>query len=157
MQPIEFYLNPSKKTRYFFHLVSIFAFLYVISWPHHFVWKSLLIAVIFYEWQKNVKNYGKKPGKTMVFRIWQDSQNRWGYENNLGLGGIGLLKGDSFKSSFFIILRIKTKTKIQTIFIPRDCLSEMEYRVLCSRISNGIKRPSNINIKFKGTKKVQEI
>lgn len=131
MQAVEFYLNPSKKLNLCLSSLYFGTIFYVIFWPILFFWKCLIITFLIFDWQRNLS---KKTRKKSVFRIWQDSDHRFGFETLNGNFGIGHLMGDSFKSSFFIILRIKTITRIKTILIPRDSLSEVEYRILSSRL-----------------------
>jgi hypothetical protein len=135
MESVEFCLGRSR----FFMMGFIGIFMgaaFICVWlPIPWILKILsIIALVLYG--RSVLNiHLRRVDKAAIVRIWQDMQGRWGYQTRSGRVALGELKGDSFKTPFCIILRLRFKTHHRSICIPRDALSTEEYRILSTRLS----------------------
>lgn len=135
MQKIEFVLGPSRLLAILFLVLygSSCLILYFLNFP--LLIKLISIAFLCWDYTKKLNLYARRSAKRAIVQLWQDTKGRFGYTDNKGQSAITNLIGDSYKSSFFLILHLKSKTKKQSIFIPRDALSSEEYRLLRARIA----------------------
>lgn len=135
MERIEFELGFSWLLAIFLVLVNLTAIIILINLPLNLVFKlagtTLIIFYYFYLMNLHVKRTSKKS----VICIWQDPAGRWGCLTNGKKAAVGELKGDSFKSAFFLILRLKFKSGVRNVIVPVDALNSSEYRSLCARLS----------------------
>jgi hypothetical protein len=134
MRNPEFILKPSKVLKYFIISFHFFSLLIILSLSLSIFWKIVFGVLLLIYGQQNYKRYLQPNNPYRILRIWQDSKGLWGYENANGSAAKGRLLGDSYKCRWFIILRIKTRTKSSSIFIPKDSISDIEYRILSNRL-----------------------
>lgn len=157
MQKAEFLITPSKTVVYFLHSVYILAILIVATLSITLLWKIVGCLFLSWCWNKDCLIY--HPCQPIT--ISHEQNIRFDIETQQGVQMVGLLKGDSFKCPWFIILRLKIVgpmgrkisiqsptlkqcayskkqfnqfTRTSTIFIARDSLTHLEYRVLCARL-----------------------
>lgn len=91
-------------------------------------------ALILYLLGQKYSLHVKRSRVDAVLTLWQDSKGRWGCQLRNGQCYRGQLLKDSFTSSLLVILRLSTRSRVISIFIPFDALAPQEYRVLCSRL-----------------------
>lgn len=141
MAQTEFVLTPSKKLAYFLYGLHIIAAVVILTLQVS-VFKKGVIFIVFlifgYREINGIIKSQQRRNQDEIARVWHDTEGRFGLETLKGKKSIGTLKGDSFKCSWFIILRIKLLGSINartiTLFIPKDALPPSEYRALCARL-----------------------
>lgn len=134
MQTLEFVLKPSRFFKYYLHLLHLLGFLILITLKIDLFYRIILILLFCFYWIKNITAYLGAKNKHSIYRIWHQSNGEFGFETQGGMRRLGILMGDSYKCSLFMIIRIKSKHKVRSIFIPKDALPPEEYRRLCTRI-----------------------
>jgi hypothetical protein len=89
-------------------------------------------GIFFLYWQgkRTINTHARKMTGEAITYLWRDSKGRWGYQTQAGFRAIGALQGDSFRSQWLLILHIRLKTGSIQILVPRDAVSEAEYRLL---------------------------
>lgn len=138
MDSIEFNLNPSK----FLTLLLIIIYLgagaalcLVNTIP---IVKILLLLIglpiLAYLGSRDLKKHIWQKDLNSIVRLWQNCEGKWGCETGKGRLMFTDILGDSFISSFLIVLRLKTKTRIMKVIIARDSLKDEEFRMLLKRI-----------------------
>ncbi len=96
--------------------------------------KVLFMAIIIGHASKIIRTHVFRSTPQSVVKLWQESNGRIGCQFKKGQSAYGHLQGDSFKSLFCVIVRLKSSQRVLTLIIPRDSVSPPIYRVLCSRI-----------------------
>ncbi len=96
-----------------------------------------LASMTFLSWHfwQLVNLHVKRHAKKSVVYIWQDSTGRWGCLTHHQKAATGELQGDSFKSTFFLVLRFRLKAGTRNVIVPVDALNPLEYRQLCARLN----------------------
>lgn len=135
MESVEFFLGSSRFFSLGFLLGFIGAGVVLVCLPILLVLKILGILGLIFYCRTILKLHLRRTAKAAVIRIWQDAKGRWGYQTRAGRAALGEIKGDSFNSSVYMILRFRFKTHHRSIFIPRDALSADEYRILSARLN----------------------
>lgn len=70
-----------------------------------------------------------------VLRIGQHANGQWTLELKNGRSYKAELKGDTFKHPCLMILSLQTRKRCFYVPIPRDALSDFEFRSLSARLS----------------------
>lgn len=135
MQRVEFVLGFSKRLFFFLSTIYLAAVIIVINLPWLIMFKLAGMTLLSWHFWQLVNLHVKRDAKKSVVYIWQDSAGRWGCLTHHKKVAKGELKGDSFKSAFFLILRFRFKTGTHNVIVPVDALNQLEYRQLCARLS----------------------
>jgi len=93
---------------------------------------GVLLGFKFYQ---TLKTQVFRKASRSVIRIWQDAKGRFGCQFRYGLSAFGELQGDSFRSVWLIILRLRLKDRKISVIIPRDALNPHEFRALLLRLN----------------------
>ena len=135
MEAVEFSFKPSRGLHYFLALIygGTCLILCFLSLP--LLIKIGGIALLYYSFGKSVKRQVKRTTPEAIISLWQGLDGKWGYQTKGGYVGTGRLSLSSFRSSLFVVVRLKRLGKVVSIFIPHDALSPSEYRTLCTRLS----------------------
>ena len=135
MERVEFVLGRSRSLELFFTIIHLGAGLVLVYVPTPIIVKILGLTLIYISYRQILNLHLKRLAKQAIIRIWQDPKGRWGCQSRAGHSAIGELKNDTYKSRWFIILRLRFRTRTQNILIPKDALSSSEYRVLYARLN----------------------
>ncbi len=92
-------------------------------------------ALLGFSYFQTLKTHVFRKASRSVIRIWQDSKGRFGCHFRYGLSALGELQGDSFKSAWLIILRLRLKDRKISVIIPKDILTPHEFRALLLRLN----------------------
>ncbi len=104
----------------------------LINWPWWLHLGLLLLLII--DYRRVIRMYGLQSHKFSVSILCQDC-DKWVYELQSGKRYIGkILKGRSFCSSFVLILYVRHLVGGRYIVIPRDALSQHNYRFLAFKL-----------------------
>lgn len=134
MQRVEYELGFSWFLAIFLSLVHLIAVLAMFCLPIFIIFKMAGITLLFFYYVNLMNLHVKRSAKKSVITIWQDTAGRWGCLTKAKKAAIGELKGDSFKSALFLILRFRIKSGVRQVIIPVDALNPSEYRNLCARL-----------------------
>lgn len=69
-----------------------------------------------------------------VVKVWQDTKGRFGCQFKMGQSAYAEVKGDSYHTTIFIILRLSISHRVVNVIIPRDSMSPEAFKVLSSRL-----------------------
>lgn len=138
MEKVEFVLGPSKKLGIFLGVLYISTALVVFFLPVFWIIKILInIGLGWYCW-RNWNLHGSRSSKKSIIRIWQDPRGFWGCQTKEGHLAMGKLKGDSFRSIWLIVLRIRFQSRVVSVVIVADALSKAAYRILSARMISSL-------------------
>lgn len=130
MEAIEFYLGSSRFLTLLFILIYWLP-LASLLWVDIFsIFKIIIIGIALYFFKKNYTLHISRKNQNAVIKVWQDTKGNWGFQTRKGRGHKAILLLDSYQSSYLILLRFKTLSKISNVLIPYDCLNQKEYKVL---------------------------
>lgn len=135
MQKVEFELGYSRWLLIFLSVVYFSAIIILIICPLPMIFKIIGALLLLTDFWQLVNLHVKRDAKKSVICIWQDSLGRWGCLTHHKKAAVGSLKGDSFKSSIFLILRFRSKGSVRNVIVPVDALNKLEYRQLYARLS----------------------
>lgn len=138
-EPAEFYLAPSRGLLFFLDALHAIALLIVTFLKIAIFWKIALFLVIVWYWHINKISHALKHPDSVI-RLWQETEQRFGFETKRGHQTRGYLCSESYKCPWFIIIILKLLNRKKIFIVPRDALSFFEYRVLCQRILNNNSR-----------------
>lgn len=135
MERVEFSLNRSKR------LSALLCLLYggsavIILWlPMLLVFKIAGVLGCWYDFCRVYRLYANRSAKDSVVSIWQNSNGQWGCKTKEGYQPIGTLVGDSYTSSWILVLRFRFKNRSKVVIIPADAMSVAQYRILYVRLN----------------------
>lgn len=134
MERVEFLLGFSRVLlilSLILHLGSIFVLIHL---PILNLLKILGTALLILHGWLMLKLHVLRRHKNAIVKIWQDKNGKWGCETCGGHHALGGLEGESYITSFFMVLRFRFKTRVENVVIPIDALTTHQYRVLSTRL-----------------------
>jgi hypothetical protein len=103
--------------------------------PVALYWKILMLLFLkrvgIRAWQVHVT----RTHKHAVTKLWQNAKGEWGCILKNKHRVTTKVAGDSFKSPWLIILRLRTMSRTISVVIPVDMLSNIQYRTLHTRLN----------------------
>lgn len=134
MPSVEFFFNPSKKL--LFLLVSIYTSCIIILFclPLYFLVKLLVLFLIIYQGRSDLMLHVYRKPKDAVICLWKNGKGHWGYQTRAGLRVQGKIRGESYTSTHFMIIRLKCYSHIKNVVIFNDALNSAEYRALSAQL-----------------------
>ncbi len=135
MQKAEFYLNPSKRLKYYLCCLYSLALGLLMCLPLYWLLKLLgaLISTLYF--LHIVHLHADRKALKSIRSVFQTEKGRWGYETNAQKCYLGQIL-TSFKNSYLIILRLRLINQSVSIVIPADALQESEFRTLSMRLDS---------------------
>ncbi len=134
MERVDFSLGFSKFYAVLFVVLYLGTVAILIWLPMMFLLKILSISIFIYDFQRMWTLHVKRNAKDSIVRLWQDSKGYWGFQTHSGQRAIGRLKGDSYKSRWLLVLRVRLSRRSFSVMIPRDAMNTFQYRTLCARL-----------------------
>lgn len=134
IEPFEWELGFSKHLLIVILLTHFGAFCITALLVPNLILKILFMAAIIGHTRKIIRAHVFRSTARSIVKLWQESNGRFGCQFKIGQSAYGDLQGDSFKSFFCVIVRLKLSQRSVTLIVPRDCVSTPVYRILCSRL-----------------------
>jgi hypothetical protein len=125
-------------SRWFVLIASVFygstaLALLLVDWPYWVV--ASIFIVLIYDYRQVIRSHGLRKHKNSVIVIKQDC-NKWQYQLFSGAQYRGkLIRQRSYSSSLVIILYLQNMTGARYVVVPRDSLSQHNYRFLAMQIN----------------------
>lgn len=107
----EFVFVPSKQAVNFFNTFYGLALVTLVILHIPIFYKMGLVLGLGWHWFKTLPNFLSMNTPDSVLRLWHVKDKQFGIETKKGFCAIGTVKGDSFISRGFIILRLKFSLK----------------------------------------------
>lgn len=113
--------------------LSVTTALLLTAWPA-WISYSLMIPLVC-DFKRVIRAYGTRRAKYAVAILRQDCDS-WRYQLNSGKEyKAKLIKSRCYCSTLVLILYFSSKTSARYVVIPRDTISERNYRFLASQIN----------------------
>ena len=135
MDKVVFHLQPSSTLKIFLRILHLATAGCVWMLPWIFLGKIGLIVLI------SLSYFQCKKYVNRMRTVWHDPEQgvnrQWGIyfiQKKKHINKVGYLLADTYKCPWFVILRIQSAKSHYTVRIPKDALTELEYRLLLQRL-----------------------